>query len=105
MAIAFSSEGTVATRGRSPARARPRRHRRRRQQASARKAAREPIVVGGTLSLTGSFAATGVIHKAAGPEAFVRWINSNDGLRGRPVEWKLYDDESDQPRSPPSTSG
>ncbi len=64
------------------------------QQASARKAAPAPIVVGSTLSLTGSFAATGVIHKAAG-EAFVQWINANGGLLGRPVQWKLYDDESD----------
>ena len=45
----------------------------------------DPIVVGSTLSLTGSFGATGVIHKAAG-EAFVRWINANGGLLGRPVE-------------------
>jgi branched-chain amino acid transport system substrate-binding protein len=52
------------------------------------------IVVGSTLSLTGSFAATGVIHKAAG-EAYVRWINANGGLLGRRVEWKLLDDESD----------
>jgi branched-chain amino acid transport system substrate-binding protein len=64
------------------------------QQASAKKAAQDPIVVGSTLSLTGSFAATGIIHKAAG-EAYVRWLNSNGGLLGRPVEWKLYDDESD----------
>ena len=54
----------------------------------------KPIVVGSTLSLTGSFAATGVIHKAAG-EAFVKWINANGGLLGRPVEWKLLNDESD----------
>jgi branched-chain amino acid transport system substrate-binding protein len=53
-----------------------------------------PIVVGSTLSLTGSFGATGVIHKAAG-EAFVRWLNANGGLLGRRVQWKLYDDESD----------
>jgi branched-chain amino acid transport system substrate-binding protein len=53
-----------------------------------------PIVVGSTLSLTGSFGATGIIHKAAG-EAFVQWINRNGGLLGRRVEWKLYDDESD----------
>jgi branched-chain amino acid transport system substrate-binding protein len=53
-----------------------------------------PIVVGGTLSLTGSFAATGIIHKVAG-ETFVKWINSHGGLLGRPVQWKLYDDESD----------
>jgi branched-chain amino acid transport system substrate-binding protein len=54
----------------------------------------DPIVVGSTLSLTGGFAATGIIHKAAG-ETFVRWINRNGGLLGRRVEWKLYDDESD----------
>jgi branched-chain amino acid transport system substrate-binding protein len=54
----------------------------------------EPIVVGSTLSLTGAFAATGIIHKAAG-ETFVRWINANGGLLGRRVEWRLLDDESD----------
>jgi branched-chain amino acid transport system substrate-binding protein len=54
----------------------------------------DPIVVGSTLSLTGAFAATGIIHKAAG-ETFVRWINANGGLLGRRVEWKLLDDESD----------
>ncbi len=35
-----------------------------------------------------------MIHKAAG-ETFVRWINANGGLLGRPVEWKLLNDESD----------
>jgi branched-chain amino acid transport system substrate-binding protein len=54
----------------------------------------EPIVVGSTLSLTGAFGATGVIHKAAG-ETFIRWINANGGLLGRPVEWKVLNDESD----------
>ena len=54
----------------------------------------EPIVVGSTLSLTGAFAATGIIHKAAG-ETFIRWINANGGLLGRPVEWRVLDDESD----------
>jgi branched-chain amino acid transport system substrate-binding protein len=54
----------------------------------------DPIVIGSTLSLTGSFAATGIIHKVAGDVA-VKWINSHGGLLGRPVEWKLYDDESD----------
>jgi branched-chain amino acid transport system substrate-binding protein len=54
----------------------------------------DPIRVGSTLSLTGSFGPTGVIHKAAG-EAFVRYINSNGGLLGRPVEWTVLDDESD----------
>jgi branched-chain amino acid transport system substrate-binding protein len=54
----------------------------------------DPIVIGSTLSLTGAFGATGVIHKAAG-ETFVRWINSNGGLLGRPVQWRLLNDESD----------
>ena len=54
----------------------------------------KPIVIGSTLSLTGSFAATGIIHKVAG-DTFVRWINTHGGLLGRPVQWKLYDDESD----------
>jgi branched-chain amino acid transport system substrate-binding protein len=54
----------------------------------------EPIVVGSTLSLTGAFGATGAIHKVAG-ETFVRWINANGGLLGRPVQWRLLDDESD----------
>ena len=62
------------------------------QRASAQSG--NPIVVGSTLSLTGSFAATGVIHKAAG-ETFIRWINANGGLLGRPVEWKVLNDESD----------
>lgn len=54
----------------------------------------DPIRIGSTLSLTGSFGATGIIHKAAG-EAFVRYINQTGGLLGRPVEWRLLDDESD----------
>ena len=62
--------------------------------ASAPAQSGDPIVIGSTLSLTGAFGATGVIHKAAG-ETFVRWINSNGGLMGRPVEWKLLNDESD----------
>ena len=54
----------------------------------------EPIVVGSTLSLTGAFGATGIIHKLAG-EQFVAQLNANGGLLGRPVEWTLLDDESD----------
>jgi len=53
-----------------------------------------PIVVGSTLSLTGSLAATGIIHKVAG-DTYVRWINSHGGILGRPVQWKVLDDESD----------
>jgi branched-chain amino acid transport system substrate-binding protein len=53
----------------------------------------EPIVIGSTLALTGAFAATGVIHKIAG-EAFIDHLNANGGLLGRPVQWKLLDDQS-----------
>ena len=55
----------------------------------------EPIVVGSTLPLTGPLSATGVIHQIAG-EQFVEHINANGGLLGRPVEWMVLDDESDQ---------
>ena len=54
-------------------------------------------------SLTGAFAATGAIHKIAG-EQFVERLNANGGLLGRPVEWMVRDDESDQARSARSTS-
>jgi branched-chain amino acid transport system substrate-binding protein len=54
----------------------------------------EPIVVGSTLSLTGAFGATGVIHQIVG-EQFVERLNDSGGLLGRPVEWQLLDDESD----------
>jgi branched-chain amino acid transport system substrate-binding protein len=53
-----------------------------------------PIVVGSTLSLTGASAATGIIHKVAG-DVYVNWINAHGGLLGRPVQWKVLDDESD----------
>jgi branched-chain amino acid transport system substrate-binding protein len=55
----------------------------------------EPIVIGSTLSLTGAFGPTGVIHKIVG-EQFVARLNANGGLLGRPVEWMVRDDESDQ---------
>ncbi len=55
----------------------------------------EPIVVGSSLSLTGAFAPTGAIHKIAG-EMFVERLNEAGGLLGRPVEWQVLDDESDQ---------
>ena len=55
----------------------------------------EPIVVGSTLSLSGPFAATGVIHQIVG-EQYVEQLNANGGLLGRPVEWTVLDDESDQ---------
>lgn len=55
----------------------------------------DPIVVGSTLSLSGAFAATGAIHKIAG-ELFVERLNASGGLLGRPVQWIVRDDESDQ---------
>jgi branched-chain amino acid transport system substrate-binding protein len=59
------------------------------------RASGQPIMVGSTLSLSGAFAATGVIHKIAG-EAFVARLNARGGLLGRPVQWVVRDDESDQ---------
>ena len=57
----------------------------------------DPIVVGGTLALTGPLGPTGVIHQIAG-ELFVDRLNEAGGLLGRPVEWRLLDDESDGAR-------
>jgi branched-chain amino acid transport system substrate-binding protein len=54
-----------------------------------------PIKIGSTLSLSGAFAATGVIHKIAG-EQFVARLNAAGGLLGRQVNWIVRDDESDQ---------
>lgn len=53
----------------------------------------DPIRIGGTLALTGPFAATAAIHEVAG-NAFVEMLNENGGLLGRPVEWVVLDDES-----------
>ncbi|HEX6222220.1 MAG TPA: ABC transporter substrate-binding protein [Acidimicrobiia bacterium] len=53
----------------------------------------DPIVVGGSLSLTGFLAPTAAIHEAVG-EVFVERINAQGGLLGRPVEWQVLDDES-----------
>ena len=63
--------------------------------AAAEEASGEPIVVGSSLSLTGAFAPTGAIHKLAG-DLFVEQLNESGGLLGRPVEWLVLDDESDQ---------
>lgn len=54
----------------------------------------DPIRIGGTLALTGPFAATATIHRLAG-EQFVAMMNEDGGLLGRPVEWVLLDDESE----------
>jgi len=52
-----------------------------------------PIRIGGTLALTGPFAATGLVHKLTG-EIYVDDLNRRGGLLGRPVEWVLKDDQS-----------
>jgi branched-chain amino acid transport system substrate-binding protein len=54
----------------------------------------DPIVVGSTLSLTGAFAATGLIHKIAGEQVIER-LNAGGGLLGRQLQWTVLDDQSD----------
>lgn len=63
------------------------------QDTPVAEGAGDPIVVGGTLSLTGALAPTAAIHQVAG-ELFVERLNAAGGLLGRPVEWLLLDDES-----------
>ena len=53
----------------------------------------EPIVVGGSLALTGFLAPTAAIHQVAG-DLFVETLNEAGGLLGRPVVWEPLDDES-----------
>jgi branched-chain amino acid transport system substrate-binding protein len=57
-------------------------------------AEQDPILVGSTLSLTGAFAATGLIHKVAGQQ-FIERLNASGGLLGRQVQWTVLDDQSD----------
>jgi branched-chain amino acid transport system substrate-binding protein len=53
----------------------------------------EPITIGGTLGLTGAFAApAAAIHAAY--ELWAANVNANGGLLGRPVELVIYDDTS-----------
>lgn len=53
----------------------------------------DPIVIGGSLGLTGMYSGPSAGYKAA-YEYAVEEINNEGGLLGRPVELKLYDDES-----------
>ena len=53
----------------------------------------EPIQIGGSLALTGFLAPTAAIHKIVGDE-YIKKINAEGGLLGRPVEWVLFDDEA-----------
>ena len=52
-----------------------------------------PVRIGSTLALTGPLAPTALLHKIAG-EIYVEELNKANGLRGRPVEWVLLDDQS-----------
>lgn len=53
----------------------------------------EPIVIGGTLALTGPFAATAAIHEVVAEE-YVDKLNEEGGLLCRPVKLIMLDDES-----------
>ncbi|WP_456696984.1 ABC transporter substrate-binding protein [Aeromicrobium sp. P5_D10] len=57
------------------------------------KASGEPIVVGASLSLTGPLAPTGLVHEEVG-ELVTDWVNKCGGIGGRPLEWKVLDDQS-----------
>lgn len=53
----------------------------------------DPIVIGGTLGLTGAFSGPSAGYRAA-YEFWANEVNSSGGLLGRPVEMLIYDDES-----------
>ena len=53
----------------------------------------EPIVIGGTLGLTGTYSGPSAGYKAA-YDYWLDQVNEDGGLLGRPVEMKIYDDES-----------
>lgn len=53
----------------------------------------DPIVIGGSLGLTGAFAGPSAGYRAS-YDYWLEQINANGGLLGRPVEMIIYDDES-----------
>ncbi|MQA84750.1 MAG: ABC transporter substrate-binding protein [Streptosporangiales bacterium] len=53
----------------------------------------EPIIVGGTLGLSGDYATSSAAYKAA-YDFWVNKVNSEGGLLGRKVKLIIYDDES-----------
>lgn len=53
----------------------------------------EPITIGGTLGLTGAFAAPAAAYHAA-YKLWAAHVNAGGGLLGRPVELVIYDDAS-----------
>ncbi|OLT07696.1 hypothetical protein BJF90_13520 [Pseudonocardia sp. CNS-004] len=52
-----------------------------------------PIVIGGTLGLTGAYSGPSAGYKAA-YDMWLQDVNASGGLLGRQVEMKIYDDES-----------
>lgn len=56
--------------------------------------AQKPLLLGGSVSLSGKFAKNGEYQRQAW-ELWVEHVNARGGLLGRPVELKVYDDRSD----------
>ena len=63
-------------------------------QRSSGLAAEKPILIGGSLPLTGTFSATGKWVER-GYQFWSEEINGKGGLLGRPVKLLIYDDKSD----------
>ncbi|RPJ00925.1 MAG: ABC transporter substrate-binding protein, partial [Deltaproteobacteria bacterium] len=56
--------------------------------------AEKPILIGGSLPLTGTFSATGKwVEK--GYQFWAEEVNARGGMMGRPVKLVIYDDKSD----------
>jgi branched-chain amino acid transport system substrate-binding protein len=62
--------------------------------AAAVPALAQPVIIGGSLGLTGQYARLGE-ELNRGLEIWREDVNARGGLLGRPVEFKLYDDQSD----------
>ena len=54
---------------------------------------KDPIIIGGTLGLTGAFAEPSTDYKAV-YDLWLDRVNKKGGLLGRPVEMRIYNDES-----------
>ncbi|SFB93408.1 branched-chain amino acid transport system substrate-binding protein [Nocardioides terrae] len=53
----------------------------------------DPIVVGGSLSLTGPLSETAKVHEGVA-ELVTKWVNDCGGIDGRPLKWDVLDDQS-----------
>lgn len=61
--------------------------------SSGASSSKKPIVIGGTLGLTGVYSGPSAGYKAA-YNYWLEQVNAHGGLLGRPVVMKIYDDES-----------